>query len=308
MKSTTESIKMWNDSNSKLQTTEIMKELRSISVNQETRSEHDKEDQYKLENDLYEEHEWVKLNEFETKHAIKNIISKPQNSKQNYLYQKGTSSLSTKGWEKTNFIHTHYDSDIESNFGSPSQEKETKRKDYPNISNSSDVVSLKSESKSFDKELATTKQACQVPQQSSAKWIQVVSKIEDNKEIPSCLKGDENNHNFVSQAEWITSANKKTRGSKNKKSQKDPKSNAKKGKPNKKKNKSNKKQPSKEPNSWKEADLVITENNIKLNTECIPTVQINQSSAPSSKKVEKNAEIVEIKNSSSSSGMIYFKI
>ena len=293
MKSTTESIKMWNDSNSKLQPTEIMKELRSISVNQETRSEHDKEDQYKLDNDMYEEHEWVKLNEFETKHAIKNIILKPQNNKQSYLYQKGATSLSTKGCEKANFIHTNYDSDTESNFESPSQEHETKWKDYPNVSNSSEVVSLKSESKSFDKEMPSKGQRCQMQESSSTRATNVVSNFNCNEKFSISISNEDNNHNSNWQDEWITSTNKNRRGNKNKKPQKECKNIQKKGKQSKKKSKPIKKQQIKELTSGKESDYKVNDNNLSINLNNIQIQQNNDSIIAIPKIEDKKAKFEE---------------
>jgi hypothetical protein len=128
----------------------IISERKEIPISQETKSEHDKEDNYRLEHDLDEE--------------TKSIHVEGQSDK----FQ---GSLSTKGESKLEQIRTRYDSDTGSICHLASQEGKNQCTDYHKIyegecdlisspksqsdhciSHSSEVVSLISEIKFGQKE------------------------------------------------------------------------------------------------------------------------------------------------------------
>lgn len=216
--------------------------FKGISVTQETKSEYDKEDNYRLENELDEETKSRDLEILQPKAFTKNKSCKEQTRFKGSSNQKATGSLSSKTRENLAQIRTRSDSTIGSNYRSPSQEQKNQCTDYQNISErecalisspksqsnqcisgSSEVVSLKSEEKSTCK-------------------CSSIASHQDNlhaKPEPSMVKNV--SQNYVDNTEWITSSNKK-RSNKGKKATKGAKA-SKKNKNTKNKQKHDKKAP-----------------------------------------------------------------
>jgi hypothetical protein len=216
--------------------------FKGISVSLETKSEYDKEDNYRLENELDEETKSRDVEILHPKAFTKNKSCKEQKRLKNSGNQKAAGSLSSKTRENLAQIRTRSDSTIGSNYRSPSQEQKNQCTDDRNISErecalisspksqsnqciscSSEIVSLKSEEKSTCK-------------------CSSVASHQDNLHVkpePSMVKNV--SQNYVDNTEWITSSNKK-RTSKGKKATKGAKTN-KKNKSTKNKQKQGKKTP-----------------------------------------------------------------
>ena len=255
---------------------EVVNDMQVISIYQETKSECDKEDEHKLEKDLAEDIKVYNADKLESTLFPKSKLLEDQDELTNTQVAKITSSMSNNECEKIGNIRTSYDSNSGSNYRCKSNEK-NKCQNYTNqykneygnlssppshdhkrISNSSDVVSLKSEEKYGERSAEKIKDqnlTNPTSETSSIKCSSVASQYD--KVAPALVQNTTQNYNDGS--EWITSSNK-NRNQKNKKNVKSNKNN-KKAKQNKNKAKPVKKQPQnqnteeKKPNSIWDQDI-----------------------------------------------------
>jgi hypothetical protein len=204
---------------------EVVNDMQGISIYQETKSECDKEDEYKLEKDLAEDIKVYNADKLDTTLFAKSKLLEDQDELTNTQVAKITSSMSNNEGEKIGHIRTSYDSNSGSNYRCKSNEK-NKCQNYTNqykneygilssppshdhkrISNSSDVVSLKSEEKFGGKSAEKIKDqnlTNPTSETSSIKCSSVASQYD--KVAPALVQNTSQNYNDGS--EWITSSNK----------------------------------------------------------------------------------------------------
>lgn len=205
------------------ETSQLNHLIHSISLYQETKSEHGKEDPNKLEHDFEKkrclnEYQWSK-DPIKQNQMFKNVEDKRKGLNK----QSSKSLLSSNEWAKLKNVRTRYDSDAASPFRTPSHEDENYLdmsevecailenlwKDFK-LSHPPEILSIESEEKYELKWSVVNKTTNPTSESSSIKCSSVTSKenaknIVQNVSTPECQT-----------EEWITSTNKKARNNKNK--------------------------------------------------------------------------------------------